>query len=386
MRSVRKRDGGGAWARGVLRAGAASLSLAALAPLSACGGSDAAQAERPAPQVGVLEIAPQAHEMFLSVAGRVTAFEVAEVRPQIGGIVLSRNFEEGTPVRAGALLYQLDPAPARAALASAEAAAQSAQARFERYKELIDINAISQQDFDDAKATADQAAAAAENARINLAYTRVSAPISGIIGVSSVTAGALATPLQQQPFATIRQIDQIYVDINQSSSEWLRLNRALAETGGEVTGARVRITLDDGSLYEHEGRLEVAEASVDESTGTVRLRALVPNPDHVLLPGMFVQARISTGVDPDAILAPQAAVSRNPRGQAVALLLNSENVVEQRVLETAGVDGDAWIVSAGLSAGDRLIVDGLQTIRPGQPAQPAPAASARTATPAQSDG
>ena len=306
--------------------------------------------------------------MTVRLSGRVAAFETSEVRPQIGGIVRARRFEEGATVRAGQVLYEIDPGPAQTQLSSAQAAAASSRARYERYQELIAIGAVSQQELDDARATADQASAALDNARISVNYTRVTAPISGLIGASSVTPGALATPAQATPFAVIQNIDRVYVDMTQSSSETMRLRQALAQNG--QTHARVRLVLQDGSEYAHDGELQFSEVTVNQSTGTVRLRAVFPNPDHLLLPGMFVQARLTEGVNPTAILAPQQGVTRNARGEAVAMVLNPQNVVEQRVIETGATAGDQWIVTAGLNPGDRLIVDGLQRIRPGAEATP----------------
>jgi len=347
--------------------GAGVVSLAAL--LAACGGPSNAQGGAPPPpQVGVVEVAPEPYEMVVRLSGRVTAFQMSEVRPQIGGIVTARLFEEGAIVRAGQVLYEIDPGLARASLSGAEAAAQSARARYQRYQELIEIGGVSQQELDDARATADQASASLDNARIQVNYTRVTAPISGIIGASSVTPGALATPAQAEPFAVIQNIDRVYVDMTQSSAEMLRLRQALAQTGGAP--ARVRLVLPDGSEYAHDGQLQFSEVSVDEATGTVRLRAVFPNPNHLLLPGMFVQAQLVAGVNQTAFLAPQQGVSRNARGEAVVMVLNSENVVEERVIQTAGTSGDKWVVSAGLNAGDRMIVDGLQRIRPGASATP----------------
>ncbi len=316
----------------------------------------------------MVEIAPEAFEQTLALSGRVTAFEVSEVRPQIGGIVRSRRFTEGADVTAGQLLYEIDPGPTRAELSSAEAAAASARARYERYEQLVAIGAISRQDLEDARAASDQAAAVLQSARISVNYTRVTAPISGVIGASSVTPGALATPAQAEPFAVIQQLDRVYVDMTLSAEALLRLRQGLSD--GEDR-ARVRLTLPDGSAYARDGELQFSDVTVSESTGTVQLRALFPNPDRVLLPGMFVRAALSVGVDPDAILAPQQAVSRNARGEAVVLVLNDQNVVEQRTIETAGTAGDRWVVLSGLRSGDRVIVEGAQRVQPGAPATPA---------------
>ncbi len=349
-------------------AGLSGLALALALGLAACGGSNAQDGPPPAAQVGVVEIAAEAHEMTIRLPGRVSAFQVSEVRPQIGGIVRSRNFVEGAAVRAGQLLYEIDAGPAQADLASAQANAASTRARFERYERLLAINAVSQQEYDDARAAANAAAGQLQNARISVGYTRVTAPISGIIGASSVTPGALATPAQAAPFAVIQQIDRVYVDMSQSSGDLLRLRSAMAASGANSDRATVRLILEDGSTYPVEGTLQFSDITVNQSTGTVRLRALFPNANRSLLPGMFVTAEVSQGVDPDAILAPQRGVTRNARGEAVALILNKENVVEERVLETGATSGDRWIVLSGLNPGDRLIVEGAQRVRPGAPA------------------
>lgn len=360
----------------VRRAGLSGLALAFALGLAGCGGSNAQGGPPPAPEVGVLEIAAEAHEMIVRLPGRVSAFEISEVRPQIGGIVRSRRFEEGATVRAGQVLYEIDAGPARADLASAQANAASTRARFERYERLLAINAVSQQEYDDARAAANAAAAQFENARISLGYARVTAPISGVIGASSVTPGALATPSQVAPFAVIQQIDRVYVDMTQSSGDLLRLRNALAARGANADRATVRLILEDGSAHPVEGTLQFSDITVNQSTGTVRLRALFNNANRTLLPGMFVTAEVSQGVDPDAILAPQRGVTRNARGQAVALILNNEGVVEERVLETGATAGDRWVVLSGLNPGDKLIVEGAQRVRPGaqavaaEPTQP----------------
>lgn len=362
-------------------AGLSGLALALALGLAACGGSNAQDGPPPAAQVGVVEIAAEAHEMTIRLPGRVSAFQVSEVRPQIGGIVRSRNFVEGAAVRAGQLLYEIDAGPAQADLASAQANAASTRARFERYERLLAINAVSQQEYDDARAAANAAAGQLQNARISVGYTRVTAPISGIIGASSVTPGALATPAQAAPFAVIQQIDRVYVDMSQSSGDLLRLRSAMAASGANSDRATVRLILEDGSTYPVEGTLQFSDITVNQSTGTVRLRALFPNANRTLLPGMFVTAEVSQGVDPDAILAPQRGVTRNARGEAVALILNKENVVEERVLETGATSGDRWIVLSGLNPGDRLIVEGAQRVRPG-----APAVAAEPTQPPQQQG
>lgn len=349
--------------------------------LAGCGGSNAQNGAPPPPEVGVVEIAAQRHEMTISLPGRVSPYLISEVRPQIGGIVRSRRFQEGAAVRAGQLLYEIDAGPARADVASAQANAASTRARFERYERLLAINAVSQQEYDDARAAANAAAAQLQNARISLGYAQVNAPISGIIGASSVTPGALATPSQPEPFAVIQQIDRVYVDMSQSSGDLLRLRNALAARGVQSDRAVVRLMLEDGSVFPATGTLQFSDITVNESTGTVRLRALFNNPGRTLLPGMFVTAQVSQGVDPNAILAPQRGVSRNARGEAVALILNNDGVVEERVIETAATSGDQWVVLSGLNPGDKLIVEGAQRVRPG-----AQAVAAQPTPPAQQQG
>ncbi len=351
--------------------GLASLATLLLLGVAGCGPqAGAQQGPPPAPTVGVVEIVAGPHEQTVRLSGRISAYQMSEVRPQIGGIVRARHFTEGSTVRAGQTLYEIDPGPARAELSSAESAAASARSRLDRYQELIAIGAVSQQELDDARAAADQAASALATARIGVGYTRVTAPITGIIGVSSVTPGALAVPSQPEPFAVIQQIDRVYIDMTQSSAEMMRIRQQLERQGRNQ--ARVRLTLPDGTEYAQDGVLQVSEVTVNESTGTVRLRALFPNERHVLLPGMFVQAELSIGVDQDAILAPQRGVSRNARGEAVALVLNPQGVVEERIIETGGTSGDQWVVLSGLNAGDRVIVEGTQLVQPGAQAVAAP--------------
>jgi membrane fusion protein (multidrug efflux system) len=344
----------------------AAVSLAVLA--AACG-AEADQGAPPAPEVGIVEIQPQPYELTIQLSGRVAAFETSEVRPQVGGIVRARRFTEGSTVTAGQVLYDIDVGPARSDAAAANAAAASAQARYERYQQLIEINAVSRQELDDARAAADQANAVAQSARINLGYTSVRAPISGIIGASSVTPGALATPSQVQPFAVIQQIDRVYVDMTQSSADLMRLRRTLEEQGVNTDRITVRLILPNGEEYPQTGTLQFSGVAVNPSTGAVTLRALFPNPNHTLLPGMFVDARVSQGTVQNAILAPQQAVSRNARGEAVVMVLNGDNQVEERVLETEQTNGSQWVVTAGLNPGDRVIVEGSQRVRPGAEAR-----------------
>jgi membrane fusion protein, multidrug efflux system len=348
-------------------------------------------------EVGVVTIAPQTVALSSELPGRTSAFQIAEVRPQVNGIIKNRLFTEGGEVKAGAPLYLIDPATyqatldsAQAALAKAEATVASSRAKAQRYEELASIKAVSQQDRDDAVATQKQAeadvAVAKANlatARINLAYTNVAAPISGRIGKSEVTAGALVTANQATALSTISQLDPIYVDVTQSNAELLRLRQDLKNGRLKSAGAnqaRVKLLLEDGSVYPLEGKLMFSDVTVDANTGSVTLRALFPNPERILLPGMYVRARIEQGLRENAILVPQQGVTRDTKGNATAMVLNAEDKVEPRVLKTERAVGDKWLVSEGLQAGDRLIVEGLQRVRPGAPAKAAsPSASAPAA-------
>lgn len=322
-------------------------------------------------------------EITAELPGRTSPFETSDVRPQVGGIIVSRPFTEGADVWAGQLLYQIDPAPYRAALdqaraaeASAVAAEATARLKAERYADLVKIKAVSRQDFDDATAAAAQAAAAvqqqkaaAEAAAINLAYTRVTAPISGRIGRSTVTKGALVTPGQAAALTTIQRLDPIYVDLTEPAAQAVKLRQAL--TSGEVAGAgpagaKVRLFLEDGSAYPLEGRLQFTDVTVDEATGQVTLRAVFPNPKGVLLPGLFVRARVVEGVDPRGVLIPQLAVQRNEKGEAIAMVVDASGHARSRTVVTDGVVGGEWRVASGLSPGERLIVQGLMSVQPGQ--------------------
>jgi membrane fusion protein (multidrug efflux system) len=336
----------------------------------------------PVPEVATITIQPQQVELTTELPGRTSAYLVAEIRPQVNGIIKKRLFREGSDVKAGQLLYQIDPAPfqvahdsAKASLGKAQANLPSIRLKAERYKELLVDKAVSQQDYDDAAAAMEQARAeieywkaAVEAARINLGYTRVTAPIAGRIGKSSVTDGALVTAYQPTALATIQQLDPIYVDVAQSSAELLRLKRNL-ETGrlsadGE-NGRKVRILLEDGTAYPLEGILQFRDVTVDQATGSFTLRIVVPNPKHLLLPGMFVRAVVQEGIAQQAILAPQQGVSRTPKGEPVALVVAETGTVQQRLLTLNRAIGDQWLVSSGLSAGDRLIVEGMMNVRPG---------------------
>jgi membrane fusion protein (multidrug efflux system) len=351
--------------------------------LTACNRAEPQQSGPP--EVGVVSIRTEPVPVVTELSGRTQAFLVSEVRPQVGGVVKARLFTEGSSVRAGQPLYQIDPATYRASLDSAKAGLAQAQAlqaaaklKADRYKELVAINAVSRQDNDDAQAAAQQAAAnvqaqraAVQQAQINLDYTRVAAPISGRIGRSTVTPGALVTANQAEPLATVQSLDKIYVDVTQSTADLLRLRRAL-DSGrvGESPSAPVTLVLEDGSTYAHNGVLQFADVSVDEGTGSVILRAVFPNPDRLLLPGMYVRARVNMGVVPQGVLAPQIAISRDPSGKPTALVVGRGNKVELRTLETRATIGDKWLVTAGLKAGDRLIVDSLQKVQPGAVVKP----------------
>lgn len=366
-----------------MRRSAAVLTLAATAlALAACSKT----AEAPAggkPQVSVVTLTTRPVVLTTELPGRTSAFRVAEVRPQVNGIIKKRLFTEGGEVKADQQLYQIDPALYQASLESQQAALARAQAQLktanllvQRYKPLTETRAVSRQAYDDAIATRDQAAAdvqsakaALDTARINLVYTKVLSPIEGIIGRSAVTEGALVTANQTGALATVQQIDPIYVDVTQSSVELLRLRNAM-ENGSlqrdtSKDSARVSLALANGQDYGIEGTLEFSEITVDETTDSVTLRAVFPNPDHKLLPGMFVRARILEGTAPQGLLVPQRGVTRNQRGQPTALVVNAENKVELRTLKTDRTVGDQWLVTDGLKAGDKVIVEGIQKAKPG---------------------
>jgi membrane fusion protein (multidrug efflux system) len=327
-------------------------------------------------------VQPQRITLTTELPGRTTAYLIAEVRPQVGGIIQKRLFTEGADVKAGEVLYQIDPAmyqaafdSAKAALARVEANLITVRLKAGRYKELIAIKAISEQEYDDivaafkqVEADVEGAKASVETARINLAYTRVAAPISGRIGRSSVTTGALVTASQPTALATIQQLDPIYVDVTQSSAEILRLEQALASGQLKRSGAnqaKVKLLLEDGTPYALGGALKFSEVTVDQSTGSITLRTVFPNPKHTLLPGMFVRAVIQEGIAAQAILVPQQGVSRNTKGESVALVVDDAGTVQQRMLALNRAIGNEWLVSSGLSAGERLIVEGMQKVRPG---------------------
>lgn len=362
------------------------LALMVLSGFLFCGGCENGHGQQtataPVPEVAVVAIEPRSIELANEQPGRTSAYLISEIRPQVNGLIQKRLFREGADVKAGDLLYQIDPAPFQAAYDSAKASLGKAQANLpavrlkaERYKELLADKAVSRQDYDDAEAAMEQAKAeieywkaAVEAARINLGYTRVTAPISGRIGRSTVTDGALVTAYQAVFLASIQQLDPIYVDVTQSSAELLRLKRSVE--AGHLTsegekGRKVRILLEDGTPYPLEGTLQFRDVTVDPATGSFNLRIVVPNPRHLLLPGMFVRAVVQEGIMEQAILIPQQAVSRNPKGEPFALVVDEAGVVQQRSLTLNRAMGDQWLISAGLSAGDRVIVEGMLNVRPG---------------------
>lgn len=363
-----------------------------------CSGGDGAGAAGPPPaEVGVVVLQAQSVTLTRELAGRTSPYLVAEVRPQVTGIVKQRLFTEGGLVKAGQPLYQLDDATyradaasARAGLARAEAALNVAGLKAKRSKELLAIAAVSQQDYDAVVAALQQAEAdvlaanaALQRAEVVLAYARISAPIAGRIGKSSVTPGALVTANQADALATVQQLDPIYVDVTQSSSELLELRRQVAAGRlEEANDLPVEILLEDGSRYEHPGKLAFSEVTVDPGTGSYILRVVVPNPEHLLLPGSYLRAIVGTGVRAQAVLAPQRGILRGPKGETSAMVLGADDKVEARAVRVSETVGDQWLVEEGLVAGDRVIVEGLQKIQPGMPARVAqpPAESAAAAT------
>ncbi len=367
----------------------------ALAMLAACSGGEEG-GERGAPEVGYVVVQPSAVPVSVTLAGRTVAYETSEVRPQITGLIRRRLFTEGSVVRAGQPLYQIDPSLYRAAvnqaeanLASARASAEAATARADRYKPLAEMEAIAQQDYTDAAAQAQvaraavaQNAAALETARINLRYTTVTAPISGRIGRSLSTVGALVSANQQEPLAVIQRLDPIYVDMQQSSAELTALRQAL-ERGDVASGSTsVRLTLEDGSAYPHEGRVQFSEIAVDESTGTVTLRASFPNRDGLLLPGMFVRAVFDQAIEPRAFLVPQPALQRDFDGSAFVYVVGADNKAMRRKVTATRTSGTDWVVTGGLQPGDRVITQGLgNNIRHEMQVRPVPARAPQNIAP-----
>ncbi len=334
------------------------------------------------PEVAVVTVTTQQVVLTTELPGRTSPFRIAEIRPQVNGLIQKRLFTEGSDVKAGQGLYQIDPAPfqaalenAKAALGRSEASLPAVRSRADRFKQAVAEKAVSQQDFDDADAALKQVEsdvqyykAMVETARINLGYARVVSPINGRAGKSSVTDGAIVTAYQPTPLATIQQLDPIYVDVPQSTAALLQLKRRLQEEQikhGGSEQSKVQLLLEDGTPYAMEGTLQFRDVSVDPTTGSVILRAVFPNPDGVLLPGMFVRALVKEGVNEQAILVPQQAVSRDPKGNPLAMVVDGSGKVDQRALVLDRAVGNQWLVASGLSAGDHIVVEGLQRIRPG---------------------
>jgi len=369
-----------------LSASKIALTLLAGFALAACGSKHGGYPQGGVVPVTVVTLKSQPVTLTRELPGRTSAFLVADVRPQANGIVKDRLFVEGATVKSGQTLYQLDDAIYRAqynnsvaALAKANATLESARLAAGRSAELIKIGAVSTQDNENAiaafaQADADAAAAkaAVDSARVNLAYTKIASPISGRIGKSSVTPGALVVANQATALATVQQLDPIYVEVSQSSAEWLRLSSGIGsgrlKAGG--AGTPVAITLEDGTRYAHDGRLQFADVTVDPGTGSFVVRVIVPNPENRLLPGMFVSARIDEGSLSAAVLAPQQGITRDAKGSATALVVGAEDKVELREVTASRTVGDQWLIEAGLKAGDRVIVEGLQKIRPGAVVKP----------------
>jgi membrane fusion protein (multidrug efflux system) len=385
-------------------AAAASLValLATLGALTGCGKKQPAPAAQP-PEVSVATVQRASVPVTIDLPGRTNAYFVAQVRARVDGIVLKREFKEGADVKFGQRLYQIDPAPFIATLNSAQATLQKSQANLlameaqaERFKVLVAGNAVSKQDYDNAVSTRDQAVAdvafgkaGVQTARINLGYTNVIAPITGRIGISQVTEGAFVQAAAATLMTTIQQIDPIYVDLTQSSIQGLQLRRDVASGKVKITGpnqAKVTVTLEDGTAYPITGSLQFSDITVDQNTGSVTLRAMVRNPNYVLLPGMFVRARIDEGINDNALLVPQVGVTHNTEGQATALVVGPDNKVALRTIQATRTFGNNWVVDSGLNAGDKVIVSGIQRVQPGTLVRavdaPTAAASANTSSPA----
>ncbi|PQQ31701.1 efflux transporter periplasmic adaptor subunit [Photorhabdus luminescens] len=353
--------------------------------LSGCNDKDSQQAagNQQAPEVGIVTLKNEPLMVTTELPGRTSAFRIAEVRPQVSGIILKRNYKEGSDVKAGTSLYQIDPATyqatydsAKADLAKAQANAEITRLTVNRYKSLLGTNYVSQQEFDkasadyaEANATVQATKAAVETARINLAYTKVTAPISGRSGKSTITEGALVSVGQPTALTTVQQLDPIYVDVTQSSDDYLRLKNEIAK-GVVQKGdnkAKVHLIMENGKNYSETGYLEFSDITVDETTGSITIRAIFPNPNEELLPGMFVRAKLEEGIRRDSILVPQQGVTRTPRGEATVMVVGADEKVEPRVITANQAIGDKWLVTSGLKAGDRVIVTGLQKIKPGIP-------------------
>lgn len=351
-----------------------ALAVAGAVGLSGCGKQGGgAMPKMPPAQVGVLTIAEQSVPLMAELPGRTSPFAVSDVRPQVSGIIKSRLFVEGSSVKAGQVLYLIDPAPYQAAYDSAAATLNSTRAKAERYAALLKQNAISAQDADDADAAYKLASANAQAARINLNYTRITAPISGRIGASSITPGALVTAQQPTALATISTLNPIYVDIDQSSNELLALERQIKSGNASANTAPVSLKLDDGSAYAHPGKLQFTDVTVDAATGAVKLRALFPNPDGLLLPGLYVRATVSQGVDAHGILVPQSAVGHDAKGDPYVLTVDAQNMARLTPVKTGRTIASSYQVLTGLKTGDKVIVEGLAKVQPDMPVSPQPA-------------
>ncbi|MEW5288925.1 MULTISPECIES: efflux RND transporter periplasmic adaptor subunit [Erwinia] len=365
----------------------ALLCALVISTLTGCDQSSGPTAQaQDAPEVKVLTLVSQDLPVITELPGRTSAFRVAQVRPQVSGIILKRAFTEGSDVVAGQTLYQIDPAPFRASYDNASAAVSEAQARAQiarvtlnRYRSLTGNQYVSRQDFDQAQATVAQtqaavavAEAARETARINLGWSTITAPVSGRIGRSSVTEGALVQSAQSDALATVQQLDPLYVDVTQSEQAFMHLQQELAagRLQQQTDKVRVSVVTGNGVLFPHPGTLAFSDVTVDQTTGSITLRAVIPNPDHQLLPGMFVRARLEEGRDPGALLIPQQAVTRTPRGDASTMVVDSDNRVSVRAIQVSQAVGDKWRVTAGLRAGERVIISGLQRARPGMTVKP----------------
>lgn len=371
-----------------------------LLPLAACSGDDAAKRKPPTPEVGYVVLKPSSVEDVTELTGRVVAYQISEVRPQVAGLVQRRLFTEGSLVRAGQTLYQIDPrtysaaaAEARANLASALASEEAARIRADRYRPLAEAEAVSRQEYTDALASARQASAGVQQQRarlasasISLGFTRVPAPISGRIGRTLVSEGALVTANQAEPLAVIQQLDPVYVDVQQSSAALLRLRRELAQGGSLPANAEMRLTLEDGSVYPVAGRIGFSETIVDPATGNVTLRATFRNPQGILLPGMFVRARFTQAINRSIFLVPQQAVSRDPNGAARVMLVDKAGKVAIRKIEAERTQGADWVVTGGLKEGERLIVQGTQRAKPGQKVKAVPASTPERIAPPKKPG
>ncbi|PJG60174.1 efflux RND transporter periplasmic adaptor subunit [Aeromonas cavernicola] len=375
------------------------LALLATGLLAGCGdkgGAVANQGAMPPAAVDVVTLESRPLQLTTELTGRSAPLRVAEVRPQVSGIILKRLFAEGSDVKAGDLLYQIDPAVYQAAVASAkanvakaEANEQSARLKAKRYQDLLQAKSISRQDYDDADASWKQAQAeimasqaALRSAEINLGYTRITAPISGRIGKSAVTEGALVTAQQVESLTSIQQLDPMYVDVRQSTADLLRLKRLVAEgklTQDEKKGAKVTFQLEDGSAYQDVGSLQFSDVTVDETTGMVTLRVIVPNAQQLLLPGMFMRATLQEGERAQGLLVPQTAVTRTPNGGATVLVVTADNKVTLRNVQLSRVVGSSWLVESGLTSGEKVIVAGLQKVKPGAQVNPSEATAAPAA-------